>query len=261
MKIKVVSILTALALLIPACAEMNWENMTIKATSMAPTDAVELLRRELSNIKYDARISVGDFLNANFDRAYRLNSVLNEHRAVQQNYLTDGGIEYQYQLPLAPKILSLLLPDQTAPRLVVPMLCPCCGQEWPKEKPVPEGVKLIPRETETTEYTGIIIDCRGYSITPCLFPRIINDQNQEVYSVNFADVNALVDNGLVLYSTQDLFNHPRVGYNPLRITARGAAGVGSTDIMISSFDARRLHGSKQILSLLEECRVAIIIGP
>ena len=261
MKIKVVPILLALALMTTAWAEMNWENMTIKATSTVPADATELLQRELAGLMYDASTTVGQFLNANFDRGVRMNAVLNEYRAVHQNYLTDGSIEYQYQLPLAPKILALLLPNRAPVRLVVPMLCPTCGQEWPKDKPVPEGLQLVPKELETGEFTGVVIDCRGLSLKPCLFPKVLNDQNQEIFSINFADPSSVVDNGLVLYCLQEPFNHPRIGYNPLRIQAQGVTGAGMTDIRISAFDARRLHGSRQILSLLDECRIAIIIGP
>ncbi len=246
---------------IPLDAEMNWENMTIKATSTVPADATELLQRELAGLMYDANTTVGQFLNANFDRGVRMNAVLNEYRTVHQNYLTDGSIEYQYQLPLAPKILALLLPNRAPVRLVVPMLCPTCGQEWPKDKPVPEGLQLVPKELETGEFTGVIIDCRGLSLKPCLFPKVLNDQNQEIFSINFADPSSVVDNGLVLYCLQEPFNHPRIGYNPLRIQAQGVTGAGMTDIRISAYDARRLHGSRQILSLLDECRIAIIIGP
>lgn len=261
MKIRIFLVVLLLVLLAPVRAEMNWESMTIKATSTAPADAGDLLQRELIGLMYDANTTVGQFLSANFDRGARLTGVLNEYRTVRQNYLTDGSIEYQYQLPLLPKILALLLPNRTPVRLVVPMLCPVCGQEWPNDRPVPEGLELVPKELETGEFTGVVIDCRGLSLQPCLFPKVLNDQNQEVFSFNFADPVAVTDNGLVLYCPQEPFNHPRIGYNPLRIHALAVTGPGSTDIRISAFDARRLHGSRQILSLLDECRIAIIIGP
>jgi hypothetical protein len=83
---------------------------------------------------------------------------------------------------------------------------------------------------------------------------------EEVYSVNFAELSSVVNNGLVLYTTQDLYNHPRVGYNPLRIKAIGVSGKNPTDIKISQLDARRIHGLQKNIELLKECRVAIIVG-
>lgn len=125
----------------------------------------------------------------------------------------------------------------------------------------PPGLELIPQQIESMEYTGVIIDCRGFKLTPCLFPKVYNDLSEEVYSINFANLNQVVDGGLVLYATKDLYNNRRIGYSPLRIRAIGVVGENQTDIKISSFDARRIHGSKKNIELLKECRVAIIFGP
>ncbi len=243
-----------------ASAEMDWENKIIKTSAINQTTAADLLKKELYSLQYDRNRTVGDFFKAHFDREFKLTELLFQYQTMKQNYLTDGSIEYVYQLPMTNKIMSLLLPDTKPVKLVVPMLCPCCGQNWPIGKHVPEGLELIPKQIESTEYTGIIIDCRNLKMTPCLFPKVFNDQLEEVYSINFADLNHVVDRGLVLYSTQDLYNHPRVGYNPLRVRAIGAVGAKFTDIKISSFDARRIHGSKKNIDLLKECRIAFIIG-
>ena len=201
-----------------------------------------------------------DFLASNFSRETMLNDVFSQNRKLNQNYLTDGSVEYYSQLVLTGKIMALLVPETKAPKLVVPMLCPCCGQDWPKDKSVPNGMELVPKEIEMNEYTGIVIDCRQISFAPSLFPRILSDLGEEIYSVNFADPRYVIDVGLVLYSTSDPYNNSRVGYNPLRIQAMSAAGSKMHDIKISSFDARRIHGSKKNLALLKECRVAIIFG-
>jgi hypothetical protein len=126
---------------------------------------------------------------------------------------------------------------------------------------MPLDHELVPQETESTQYSGVIIDCRGFPLTPCLFPKIYNMIGEEVFSLNFADHESLVRNGLVLYTTHDLHDHPRTGANPLQIKAQGVFGNALTDIKISSLDARRMHGSKHNLQLLKECRIAIIIGP
>lgn len=243
-----------------AAAEMDWDNMVIKSSATNQASAVDLLKKELYSLQHDESKTVGDFLKVDFIRENKLNGLLFEYRTMKQNYLTDGSTEYVFQLPLTNKILSLLLPNTEPVKLVVPMLCPCCSQEWPQGKPVPERLELIPKQIESTEYTGMIIDCRGFKINPCLFPKIYNELFEEVYSINFARLNHVVNTGLVLYTTQDLYNNPRIGYNPLRIRAIGVVGNKLTDIKISSFDARRIHGSKKNIEILKECRVAIIVG-
>jgi hypothetical protein len=260
MKIKVFLILF-LAFAVPVWADMDWATMTIKVSSGTPQEAADLIKTELTHLAYDEANTVGDYLNLNFDRENRLTTLLHESRVLSQHYLTDGSIEHTCQLSLTPKVIGLLLPDQRPVKLVVPMLCPICGQEWPKDQPIPDGVRLIPKELETAEYTGVIIDCRNYKLTPALFPKILNDQGQEVFSINFCDPGVAAEGGLVLFTTDDPYNNPRIGYNPLRIQALGTSGAQQTNIRISSYDARRLHGSQKNLNLLKECRIAIIIAP
>ncbi|MEO0141916.1 MAG: hypothetical protein ABIL15_00995 [candidate division WOR-3 bacterium] len=238
---------------------MDWKDMTLKVSGSI--NARDSLKKEFFAIQYDARQTVGDFLAMDLKRRQRLEEIINADIIVNQHYLTDGNTEYSFRLKLGSRIITLLIPEQNSVKPVVSMLCPCCGQEWPKDKPIPPGVELVPKEIESIEYTGIIIDCRGLKFNPSLFPKIYNELLEEVYSVNFASRSSLVDNGLVLYTTEELYNHPRTGYNPLRVRALATMGQKYNDIQISSYDARRIHGSKKNLNLLKECRVAIIFGP
>ncbi len=242
-------------------AEMNWSEMVLKVSSTNRDSIVELLKEELYNLPYDGKILVKDFLRQNSEKQEELDKLFYKLPRMSQNYLTDGSIEYASQLSLVPKIIGLLMPKTKSVKLVVPMLCPCCGQPWPKDKPVPEGLELIPQEIVSANYTGIVIDARGLGVKPCLFPKIYDEAMDEVYSVNFAEVHNIVDRGLVLYTQDEVFNNPRIGYNPLRIKAIGVFGKNMANIKISSFDARLIHGSKNNLKLLKECRVAIIVGP
>lgn len=243
-------------------ADMNWETMTVKTSAQDRSTAADFLEQELYALQYDANRTVEDFLRRHFALSKKLTDVLHDNLTTQQNYMTDGGIECVCEVRITSDVLSVLIPPATEPvALVVPMLCPCCGQPWPSGKTVPADHELVPQEIESAQYSGVIIDCRGFPLTPCLFPRIYNDVNEEVFSVRFTDHGHLVQNGLVLYTTQEMHGHSRTGDNPLQIKARGVFGNALTDLKISSFDARRIHGSKHNLQLLKECRIAIIIGP
>ena len=244
-----------------AAADMDWETMTIKAAAQNRSTAIDVLEQELYALQYDANRTVENFLRTHFALTKRLTDALHDNQTVQQNYLTDGGIEYVCEVRIASKVLSVLTPGTEPVPLVVPMLCPCCDQPWPPGKPVPADQELVPQEIESAQYSGIIIDCRGFPLTPCLFPKIYNEIDEEIFSANFADHEHLVQNGLILYTTQEVHGHPRTGDNPLRIKAKAVFGSALTDIKIASFDARRIHGSKHNLQLLKECRIAIIIGP
>lgn len=245
----------------PTSGEMDWETYTLKASATDPAAAFELLQKEFSDLQYDQTMSMKDFFKINPQLEEKVLDLLTEYRVLNQNYLTDGSTEYMYTLSLTNKIMYHILPKRSSVDLVVPMLCPYCGQEWPVGKAVPFGVELVPKEIVTTQYSGIIIDCRGFDLKPCLFPSIYTDASEEIYSANFADPNFIVDQGLVLYTTKDPYNDARIGQNPLRIKAVDVIGSSGVDIKISDQDGQRIHGSKNNLNLLRECRIAVIFGP
>ena len=261
LKLKLFFVLFCLLATGPTSGEMDWETYILKASATEKTAAFDLLQKEFYDLRYDRSMLIKDFLRINPQIEDRVLNLLTEYRVLKQNYLTDGSTEYVYNLSLTNKIMLSIMPKISPIKLVVPMLCPYCGQEWPDGKAVPSGTELVPKEIETTIYSGIIIDCRGLDLKPCLFPTIWNESQEEIYSVNFADQNFIIDQGLVLYTTQDQYSDPRVGQNPLRIKATDVIGSANTDIEIADSDGQRIHGSKSNLNLLRECRIAVIFGP
>ncbi len=252
--------IASLVILIHPCfAEMDWEHLVLVESAADQAMAIDVLKRGLYSVQYDARMKVGDFMRAAPDRQSSLADYISRYR-MDQYYLTDGTVEYGFSLSLTPAILSLLLPAIEPVRLVVPMLCPTCNQDWPTGMQPPPGLQLQPKAMEESRYTGVVIDCRGMDINPCLFPTIFDEKENEIYSVNFTDLDKVVERGIVLYADSDFAASPRTGNNPIRIRATAVVGEGKTDVNISSREAQRLHGSQNILNLLRECRVAIVSG-
>ncbi|UCD05843.1 MAG: hypothetical protein JSV98_01000 [candidate division WOR-3 bacterium] len=242
-------------------AEMDWKTFVLKEYATRQDQAFDLLKNELNTLQYDAVSTVGEFLLAH-DREGSLTEHLHRYK-MDQYYLTDGTTEYAFHLALTPSIMSLILPNKKTVQLVVPVLCPTCGQEWPSDKKHPAGTQLQPKEIETEKYTSIIVDCSGMNIAPCFFPRIYNEKLQEVYSIDFADSQHVTNGGLVKYTDSrlsDISNKSLIGENPLRIKALAIMGPHRTDIKISMADARRVHGSQSNIRMLRECRVVIISG-
>jgi len=244
----------------PCLGDTDWSRLVVRQSTSDHAKAVELLRIELYELQFDAKMNVGEFLRKHRDREKMVAELLQGYK-MDQHYLTDGTIEYDYYLALTSGIIAAILPETKPVGFVVPMLCPCCGQTWPAEKQPSEGITLIPKEIEKTNFSGIVIDCRGLKLNPCLFPKVFNDSLNEVFSVNFADTNYVAQYGLVTYTTNDAQSHSRIGDKPLRIKALGVFGDKRTDIKISTHDSQRIHGSQNNLNLLRECRVAIIFGP
>ncbi|KPL15722.1 hypothetical protein AMJ74_00930 [candidate division WOR_3 bacterium SM1_77] len=247
------------AFLHPCFAEFDWARLILRESTNDQASATGILKKELYDLQYDSQMRVGDFLRTHPNLETLIIEFL-KHPKIDQHYLTDGTIEYGYQLPLIGGIIREILPAAQPIQLVVPMLCPTCDQPWPGDKRLPEGITLIPRENEVSDFSGIIIDCRGFTLTPCLFPKILNETLVDVYSSNFADPHNLILRGLVAYYSDEMQAKSRIGENPLLIKALGVTGEKPTDIKISSVDAQRIHSSQNKLNLLRECRVAIVFG-
>jgi len=244
-----------------APVEMEWLDHTLNVTTNEQAHVTDILKIALSTLQYDDSYAVGEIISQRPEIENKIMKSIREKTMIKQHYLTDGSTEYLHVLPLTGEIMALLMPLQQPVQYVVPMLCPCCGQQWPDAKSVPDDITLVPKQTETSDFTGVVIDCRGKLLNPCLFPRIMTEQGKLVYSIDFALHHKVIDNGLVQYVTNEGSLVSRAGRNPLMLNAKEVTGSRSTIIIISDQDAIRVHGSKGIVQLLKECRVVILFGP
>lgn len=149
------------------------------------------------------------------------------------------------------------------------LLCPTCGQPWPKGKPVPPGVTLIRAgagtgnagTTSSAVYTGLIIDARGLSVRPAMAPKVLDDRGDEVYGSKYVTREYAVDIGMVGYE-KDINRarlNERVADNPLIVKAIEASGPNKTDVVINSADALKIHNAAANMNFLQHCKVMFIL--
>ncbi len=240
---------------------VNLETGAINMQDMAALNGRAL--QALRSANYDRDWTVGSYLSSHSLAQRRLERMNLANQRLGTKYLSDGTVSTEYEFPLTGAVLGLILPVTSAPRLLGRTACPCCGQPWPEGKEPPAGVKLMPYETGTVpEYTGILIDAKGFEYRPALFPRVVTESGDEVVGADFAKPEQLAQSGLVGYfhdRTQAL-TADRIGANPLIVRAIGIAGTNSCDLVISQADAARVHGSKSNLELLSRCRVGFLIN-
>jgi len=214
--------------------------------------------------------------SAFYDRDWTVGSYLSSHPLVQRKlermnltgepigtkYLSDGTVSTEYELALTGAALGLMLPVRSTPRLLGRTACPCCGQPWPEGKEPPAGFKLVPYETgDTPKYTGVLIDASGLQSRPALFPQVVTESGDDVYSSDFAEPEQLTQYGLVGYfhDRAQALNADRIGPSPLIVRALGVTGTNLCDLIISRADAARIHGSQSNLDLLNRCRVGFLV--
>ena len=121
-------------------------------------------------------------------------------------------------------------------------------------------------------YTGLVVYVQGSypawgregsraTLKPCLFPRIFDNDMNQVVDASQADRSRLASWGLAAYSN-DMDEIPyldRVGANPLRTVARAVFGAGDTDIVISREAARLLLSREENIRMLAEGRILVIL--
>ena len=125
-------------------------------------------------------------------------------------------------------------------------------------------------------FTGLVIYARGdlpvhgerdsqgktrmASVSPCLFPKIFDQDMNLVLSSDLMDQNVLALNGVAIYSHDTLPEDLaiRVGNYPFYTTALGLFGQNSTDILLPREDVRRLLSREENRELLRQGRIVII---
>jgi len=121
-------------------------------------------------------------------------------------------------------------------------------------------------------YSGIIIDARGSlpiqgefttsQVSPCLFPRIWDENMTLVYERNMVEPETAKSTGIVEYmtATGPRGITERAGKDPLWIMAKKVYGVNRCDPVISYDDYLRIATVPQNRELLKNGKVVILLG-
>lgn len=237
------------------------QNVEQSNSEVGNVDISQRVRNLILKVNFDGDYTVHEYIamNPRIARRFERNPI--SSRPVDTKFLSDGSVLAEYDVNLTGTLLKTLMPMTGGGMPLAPLCCPTCKRPWPETLAVPEGVTLIPKETGlTTNYTGIVIDASGLKLSPALFPKILNEDDKEVYGLSFVAGNSAQDLGLISYvhSLSDAYRNDRAGLNPLRIDALRVSGRLNCDIVIANSDAVRMHQSQSNLKLLEHCQVIVI---
>ncbi|WP_432736796.1 hypothetical protein [Maridesulfovibrio sp. FT414] len=115
---------------------------------------------------------------------------------------------------------------------------------------------------EAGVYSGIVIDARGFNLTPVLLPLIYDGRGVGVYGAFAVSREAVMKNGLVSYmvnSGSENFK-ARVGKFPLTVKPVNTQGAGRTNLILSLEDGAKVRSVLKRKSVVENCAVVILVS-
>ncbi len=157
-------------------------------------------------------------------------------------YMSDGSIEVTYEVNIDGQIANAVLPASI--------------------KATPSITAMPTTNEPATVFTGLVIDCRGLKVTPAIAPKILDENNREVYGSAYVGREWAVKYGMAGYakSVKDaVLLKDRIGDNPGVVKGLRAVGAGKTDVVLSKKDADSIRSATENLKFLSECRVVLVI--
>ncbi|MCC5813689.1 MAG: hypothetical protein JJT78_02960 [Leptospira sp.] len=127
------------------------------------------------------------------------------------------------------------------------------------------GGEVLPEihdDLPSDSFTGLIIDARGTSFRPSLFPKIQNQEGRDIFSRKIANPNSILELGLVSYMENS--NHPsvarRVGRNPYLVNPMSVVGKNLTNLVLANEEIAKIISSPSNRKNLRLCKVVILVG-
>ncbi|EMJ94916.1 hypothetical protein [Leptospira alstonii] len=123
-----------------------------------------------------------------------------------------------------------------------------------------ENFPEYPAPTLTAEFTSLIVDARHLKLDTALFPEILSEEGNSLYSPHFVSKENVVKSGYVSYmkTPEEAFRSRIAGTKPYFVTALSVTGHYPVNPVIAGEDARKLLASPKTKTALKNCRVIIL---
>ncbi|MBC7543997.1 MAG: hypothetical protein H7338_14825 [Candidatus Sericytochromatia bacterium] len=131
-------------------------------------------------------------------------------------------------------------------------------------KPLPIKTNVVP-VVVTSQYTGVIIDCKGLGGQPAMSPTILDSSGGEIYlgrrdmPDSFADF--VINEGIVGYTDTiaEANQLERAGKNPLRLRATRISGGFKADAVLTDDAAKQLVGAEANSKIMSNAKVVFVL--
>ena len=210
------------------------------ARGSAMQEATHAARQELARVfgqlRLDATHTLAHVLQGVDGPPHALEALLAQALVAETRYGPGGTVETTVHLAFAGPLMARVLPAAS-----------------PVALESPSAAEAV--------HTGVVIDARGLAVQPALFPTIVDEQGEPLYTPELVEREAAIQQGYVTYA-KALDQAPvpaRIGANPLVVRALRVAGVTRVDLVLSQSEAARLRDYAATRRLMRQCRLVILV--
>jgi hypothetical protein len=233
------------------------EHLMAYEVRKAATQARKQMLDMIMSTRIDAKRTVSGFLADNTELAARVRGLVQNSRFERPAVFDGEGtvrVFESFRGKLAELVLPTTIPFQSG---IPPRLSTSMEQSMTYTQGVPEQAGA------GYGYTGVIIDARGYQVTPALAPVIYGQDGVGAYGAFQVSRASAVSKGIVAYSNvaDKGALRSRVGDRPLVVRALNSYGSWRTDLIISTPMAQLVRKVMSGGLPAQGCRVVIAIDP
>ncbi len=234
-------VITAVGIGAPPAQPANAAQARAMAERAAQVVAYRNLLEAVKGVRLDSTTTVENFMVTSDVIKTEVSGIIQGAMVMDKKYMSDGSVEVTVGMKLTGALADALLPKgPTTPQI---------------------GLATPTPGTQGQLYTGLIVDARGLGVRPAMAPKIMNEDGKEVYGSAWINRDWAVREGMVGYLKDPAAaqTNPRVTDKPLMVKAIKISGDARVDMVISNADAAALQSASQNLSMLEKCRVIVLV--
>lgn len=217
------------------------------ARRAAIVEAYRNLAETIYGVRVDSQTTMHNLALANDIIISRISGIVEGARVVRELPQKDGS----YQVVMCVNIYG----DGNVAEIALEANTPTQAQELPQ----PAAIS----HSSPVNYTGVIIDARGFHLEPTLSPRLYDASGRLIYGNVYINSEIAVSRGIVEYAiTTELAERAikggsRAGIQPMILKAI-AAKDNNCSLVISDADANMLLESNFAAGFLKNCAVVFV---
>ncbi|HSB34185.1 MAG TPA: hypothetical protein VLG39_06995 [Nitrospirota bacterium] len=232
-------VITSVGIGAPPAQPANAAQARAMAERAAQVVAYRNLLEAVKGVRVDSTTTVENFMVTSDVIKTEVSGIIQGAMVMDKKYMSDGSVEVTVGMKMSGALADALLPKDLGTRPSLPAGAASSGQL----------------------YTGLIVDARGLGVRPAMAPKILNEDGKEIYGSAWISRDYAVREGMVGYLKDPAAaqSNPRVTDKPLLVKAVKVSGDAHVDAVISNADAAAIQSASQNLSMLEKCRVIILV--